>query len=96
MNNIIIILILYFLFASITTFDIRLVQGQKDGSIPLSHKLPVWVGIFHILEWGILIYLAVINWKFAVLLYIIKFVLKVLPILEIIGSIIMIPFYKKN
>jgi len=92
------IVILYFLSASITTYDIRITQGKKDGSIPLHQQdLPSWVGLLHFVQIGILIYFAItINWKVAVLLFGIKFTLKVLPVLETIGALIMSLFIEQK
>lgn len=42
--------------------------------------------------WAIFIALLYLNWKYALVLFAIKFVLKVLPVLEIIGNILMSPF----
>jgi len=48
--------IAYGIIASITTFDIRLIQAKKSGLLPADETmLPSWVGIFHWLEWIIFI-----------------------------------------
>jgi hypothetical protein len=89
----IVLTVAYFLVASITTFDIRLIQAKKNGTLPPDEPgLPAWIGIFGWLEWGIFAWLLVMNWKYALLLLAVKFVLKVLPVLEIIGNVLMRPF----
>lgn len=91
----IILTIIYFLAASITTLDIRLIQAQKFEGQDFG-TLPAWTGIFHWLQWALFIVIAVLNWKYAIVLFIIKFILKVLPVLEIIGNILMSPFKPKK
>lgn len=88
-----ILTIAYFLVASITTFDIRLIQAKKSGTLPQDEpELPAWIGIFAWLEWGIFVWLLVLNWKYALVLLVIKFILKVLPVLETAGNVLMRPF----
>jgi len=83
----------YFLVASVTTFDIRMTQAKLQGTLPPDEPtLPVWVGIFVWLQWAIFLALLYLNWKYALLLFAIKFVLKVLPVLETVGNILMVPF----
>jgi hypothetical protein len=83
----------YFIVASITTFDIRVTQAKRDGTYPTGDPpLPSWIGVFAWIQWiifGVLLYL---NWKYALVLFAIKFVLKVLPVLETVGNILMSPF----
>lgn len=57
---------------------------------PMNQLCPVVV--FDWLMWGIWLALLYLNWKYALLLFAIKFVLKVLPVLETIGNILMAPF----
>lgn len=87
--------ILYLLFSSITTFGIRITQAKKNGTWDENEPdLPNWTTIFYWLETIIIIYIAFLNWKFAIALFILKFILKVLPVLETIGNILMRPFRK--
>lgn len=89
--------IAYGIVASITTFDIRLIQAKKSGLLPADEAiLPSWIAIFHWLEWFIFIAMFLLNWKFALIAFVVKFILKVLPVLEIIGNILMSPFKSKN
>jgi hypothetical protein len=83
----------YFLVASISTFDLRLTQAKRDGTLPPDEPtLPSWVVVFDWLMWAIFIALLYLNWKYALVLFAIKFVLKVVPALETIGNILMSPF----
>jgi hypothetical protein len=85
--------IAYFFVASISTFDLRLTQAKRDGALPPDEPdLPKWVVVFDWLMWGIWLTLAYLNWKYALVLFGIKFILKVLPVLETIGNILMSPF----
>ncbi len=88
--EIIVLTILYFLVASITTFDIRVNQAISQGEEEI--PLPRWVSIFYWLMWIFWIILLLLNWKYALIIFAIKFILKFLPVLEIIGNILMSPF----
>jgi hypothetical protein len=90
-----IITILYFVLSSITTLDIRLIQARKAGLIgPLDDHLPKWVAALYWIEWILFIYLAYTDWKFAAFVFVLKFLLKVFPVLEFFGNILMRPFKK--
>jgi hypothetical protein len=85
--------IAYFLVASVTTFDLRLTQAKRQGTLPPDEaSLPEWVGLFAWMQWAIFLALLYLNWKYALVLFAVKFVLKVLPVLEIVGNILMSPF----
>ena len=90
------ITITLFLTGSITTFDIRLNQAKKSGVLPPDEQiLPQWVALLYWVHYGLLIWLFFLNWKFAIGLVVVLFVLKVLPVLETIGNILMAPFKKR-
>jgi hypothetical protein len=94
---VIILTVAYFLVASITTFDIRMIQAKRQGVLPPDEPMPpAWVAVLYWLLWAIFIGLFFLNWKYALLLFVIKFVLKVLPVLETIGNILMRPFRPKQ
>ena len=94
---VIIITILYFITSAITTFDIRMTQAKRRGDLPQNEPmLPSWINIVFWLDWLFLIILIFLNWKYAILVFIIRFILKVLPVLEIIGNILMSPFKIKK
>jgi len=89
------LVVIYFLAASVVTLDIRLEQaklfhGQDFG------ELPNWTVIFLYLQWGIFATTAILNWKTALIVFTVKFILKVLPVLEVLGKILMAPFKPKD
>jgi len=91
--TIVILTIIYFIAESIVTFDTRLIQAKRSGNLgPDDPMLPSWVAIFIYIGWGIFIALLFLNWKYAIAIFIIKYILKVLPVLETIGNILMAPF----
>ena len=91
---IIIVTIIYFLTSAVETFDIRLTQAKKAGED--IEQLPIWVNFFYLASWVLFIILFLLNWKYAILVFIIKFILKVLPILEIVGNVLMAPLHWKK
>lgn len=86
--------VIYALVASITTFNIRIEQAKRNKWLdPHKEHVPLWIGaISAFVMWGLWIFIFFLNWKYALLLFIIKFVLKVLPVLEYIGSYLIWPF----
>lgn len=71
-----------FVTGSITTFDMRLIQAKKAGVLsPDDPQLPPWVFVFYVLHYGLLVVLFIIWWRYALLLTITLFILKVLPVL---------------
>jgi len=94
---ILIILTIFFAITSaITVFDVRLIQAKKRGELPDEPMLPSWVGVITWLHWGLTVIILLLNWKYGLLLIIIKFVLSVLPVLETIGNFLMSPFRPKG
>jgi len=87
--------ILYFLVESISTFDVRLLQARKAGNLPPDYPmLPKWISVFHILGWLLLLSMVVADWKVGLAIWILMFVLKVLPVLETVGNLLLAPFKK--
>lgn len=86
--------ICYFIVAAITTFDIRINQAIKNGEDEI--PLPIWVAVLYWVLWILWIWIFILDWKYALVLFFIKFIFKVLPVLETIGNILMSPFKKKN
>ena len=85
--------IAYGIVASITIFDFRLIQGKKNGVFPEDVPLlPHWVAHFNLIELLIFVGMVLLNWKFALIIFGVTFLLKVLPVLEIIGNILTAPF----
>ena len=72
---------------SVTTFDIRLTQAKGQGSLPPASS-PCqhgWAYSFGA-QWAIFLVLLYLNWKYALVLFAVKFVLKVFPVLEVVGE----------
>lgn len=94
---VIIATILYFITSAITTFDIRMTQAKRDGTLPPDEPMPPkWVALIFWIDWLLIATLILLNWKYAILVFIIRFILKVLPVLEIVGNILMSPFKPKK
>lgn len=82
--------------SSITVFDTRLIQAKKAGNLlPDEPQLPAWVGLIGWLHWGIGLALLILSWKYALAVFVLKFILSVLPVLETIGNVLMSPFKPK-
>ena len=89
--------IMLFFSSCITTFDMRLIQEKRaSGEDTFVPHLPNWVGAFIWLDWGLIIALFVMSWKHAIAIVVIRFALKVSPLLEIVGAFIMEPFLVKK
>lgn len=91
---------IYLLVESIRIYDARLIQAKERGlysgvaAAAEGRSFPQWVNIFHWAGWIIFVMLLLLNWKYALALYALLFVLRVLPVLERIGSIIMHTFLR--
>ena len=84
--------IVYALCAAITTFDTRIIQAKRHHYLaPDDAYVPEWTGLFAILLWATWLAIFLLNWWYAPLLFVIKFVLKVLPVLENIGAFLLLP-----
>jgi hypothetical protein len=97
MSSFIILTIAFVITSSITTFDKRLIQARRDGTLlPDEPLLSSWVGLIGWIHWGLALALLIINWKYAIIVFIVMFVLAVLPVLETIGNILMNPFKQRT
>jgi|SRR5215470_1536858 len=84
-----ILAIAYFITASVDTFDTRLIQAKKQGTLPPDQPmLPEWTMVFTFAMWGIFIAMIYVDWKYALTMFVLKFILKVLPVLETVGNIL--------
>jgi hypothetical protein len=96
-TSLIALTVIYFICACVTTFDTRIIQAKKNGYLKENEAhVPVWTGIFGILMWLCWVAIFLLNWWYAFLLFAIKFVLKVLPILENIGALLLLPVVGKE
>lgn len=88
--------ILFIVTSSITTFDKRLIQAKRTGDLPKSEpNLPSWVALIYWIHYGNMIIIFLSNWKYALALFIVGFILEVLPVWEILGNMLMRPFKPK-
>lgn len=88
--------VVFAITSSITTFDKRMIQGKRNGTLPVNEPmLPSWVGVISWLHWIVMLVLLVLNWKYAIAVFIIGFILAVLPVWETIGNVLMRPFRPK-
>ena len=86
-----------FFVESITIFDCRILQAKKLGNLPSDHpELPLWAQLLRVPGWALKIYLLFLNWKYALAFFVVLFILKVLPVLETIGNILMAPWRPKT
>ncbi len=91
------LLVVYFICESISTFDTRIIQAKKNGFLREDEAfVPQWTGIFAILGWLSFLGLILLNWKIAIAVFIIKFILKVAPVLENIGALLLLPVVGKE
>jgi hypothetical protein len=82
------LIVIYFFLSCITTFDTRLIQAMKAGILPADEPmLPPIAGLLVWIEWEVLLVMLILNVKAAAIVYGIRFVLKVLPVLETLGNI---------
>ena len=89
--------IAFFITSAITTFDKRLTQARQLGmALADEPPLPCWVGFIAWFHWGLFLALLILDWKYALVLFVIKFVLSVLPVLETVGNILMAPFRPRH
>ncbi|MGB2762678.1 MAG: hypothetical protein WBC21_04060 [Minisyncoccales bacterium] len=96
MSIFIILTIIFIITSSIVTFDKRLIQAKRSGTLPPDEPmLPSWVGIIGWIHWGLALALLIIDWKYAIIVFIAMFLLAVLPVLEIIGNMLMSPFKQR-
>ena len=94
MSILAILTIAFVITSSITVFDTQLNRAKRKGELPSNEPIcPSWVALIYWIEIGLALALLVINWRYAILVFIICFILgTVLPVLEIIGNILMRPF----
>jgi len=89
--SIVVLNILFYLFLSIALFDLDY-KKTKSSDDP---ELPKWIGIIDfasIIFWIILLF---INWKYALIGFIVYLISSIIPIPQMIGNILMSPFKPK-
>jgi len=89
--------IILFVSESVTTFDMRILQAKRRGDYPEGdHDLPGWVAWLYWLNWILKATLLILNWRYGLGVIVVLFILKVLPVLEVIGNVLMAPFKPKG
>ena len=97
MTILIALTIAFAISSSITTFDKRLTQAKRSGILPPDEpSLPSWVAFIFWIHIGLIIAMFVMNWRYALAVLVIGFILEVLPVWETIGNILMSPFKPKS
>lgn len=87
------LIVLYAIAAAVTTYDMRYIQAKRENRLPQGHlEPPYWIGFFAYLLWGTWIAILALSGLFALVLLIVKFILKVVPVLEVIGEELIRPF----
>jgi hypothetical protein len=91
------VVLAYLAASAVTKADSNILQGVRRGDLPSTiPRPPLWIGLVIYLQWGLLIALAVFDWKFAILLFLFKFILSFLGVLQIVGSFLLIPFLRRR
>jgi hypothetical protein len=88
------LIVIYFFLSCITTFDTRLIQAKKAGVLPADE--PMLPPIAGLMVWVVLIAMLILNVKAAAIVYGVRFVLKVLPVLETLGNIFSKFLFKRH
>jgi hypothetical protein len=93
-----ILIIAFIIVSSITVFDTQLNRAKKRGELPSDEPAcPSWVALIYWIQMGLAIALLIINWRYAIFVFIICFILgSILPVFEMFGNILMRPFKPKN
>ncbi len=91
----ILIVILFTLTSAITEYDKRLTIAYWNGQKFKWELLPKWVGRIIWLHWAISLLLLAINWKYALAIFVIKYLFSITHILEHFGDFLVSLFRKK-
>jgi len=86
------LIVLYGIIYSVEIFDIRLHQERKYNGRDVG-SLPSWTVLFGFAALALGSALILLNWKAFLVLFAVRFILKLLPVLETIGGILMTPFF---
>ena len=93
----IILTVIYGICAAITTFDTRIIQAKQVGYLARNKAyVPAWTGLFAILLWATWTAIFLLNWWYALALFVIKVALKELSVLEHIGALLLWPILEKE
>lgn len=79
----------YIVSDAISIYDTRLIQWRQNGMIPKDTPSPPnWTGVFGILSWVTIIVTIILEWQYGLLLWLIIYILKIIPVMETIGGVI--------
>lgn len=82
----------YVVCQAYTTLDRRLIQAVRSGLLPPSEPmLPKSVGLLYYAQWAVGLGLLVLDWKRALVVFGVVFVLQVLPVMETLGNVLAVP-----
>ncbi len=89
--------IIYNIVAAINNYDIRLLRDKKNENFSAGPQaLPKWIRNARWVEPVLFLIILLLNWKFALISWIVKAVLQALLVLEFIGYIILSAFNLKR
>jgi hypothetical protein len=87
----------YGICAAITTFNARIIQAKQVGYLTRKKAyVPAWTGLFAILLWVTWTAIFLLNWRYALAVFVIKLALKNLYALENIGAWLFWPILDKE
>lgn len=97
MSTFSILVIVFFITSSIAAFDAGLIRAKREGVVPADEPLlPAWVGIIYWVGIGLAVAMLILDWKYAIGIFVVMFILYLLSILELVGNILMRPFKPKH
>lgn len=82
--------------SAITRFDICISRGIRSGELSASDRLSRWIVLVYYVHWGIGLALLILNWKYALFVFAVKVALSFFGILQVAGSLMMLPFLRKK
>lgn len=92
-----ILVIVFFITSSIAALDASLIRAKRVGIVPADEPLlPTWVGVIYWVGIGLAVAMLILDWKYAIGIFAIMFILYSLSILELVGNILMRPFRPKH
>jgi hypothetical protein len=85
------LIVVFFATAAIASLDKLLRRERASGDID-APKLSKWVFLAYYAQWAAGAWLLFLNWKLALFLFALKFILNHLGIMEFLGGLIAAPF----
>lgn len=92
----IVVTIAFFLTSAVTKFDVNLTKAISIGDVPPDQaRLPDWIGWLFWLHWALIVTLFVLNWRLAILVYVVRSILSFFGIMGIVGGILTLPIMQR-